>query len=335
MTQKQKIAILGAGVFGTALAKVWSDSYDVSLWSNDEQSTASINDTHQHPSLAGIILPANISASTNLNTSVKDSTLVVSALPLIALREVWTQAAPLLSPQAYVLSVSKGVEENTLKLPGQILQQFLSKEASSRLGILSGPTFAQELALGLPTVATIAAAHEKTAEEIQKMISVDSFRAFVSTDMIGVEVGGALKNVIAIAVGICHGLKFGHNAQAALITRGIAEVARLAVAMGAQPATLAGLSGLGDLILTCSSTMSRNYRFGVAVAHGKDVQSALSTIGQTVEGLNTAKSARALSEKFSIDMPICESVYRILFEKSAPSKVLYGLMNSSLKHELD
>lgn len=333
--KKSKIAVLGAGAFGTALAKVLAEVHDISIWTRDERVAQSLTKNHQHPTrLTGIFFPSNVRASTNLPEVLANSSLVISALPLISLREVWIQARNYIEARAYIMSVTKGIEDKSLALPAHILRSLLGSQAIERLAFLSGPNFAQELAMGLPTAATIAAEHEEVALHVQRMISVESFRSYVSTDVLGVEVGGAIKNVIAIAAGIVHGLNLGQNAQAALITRGIAEMTRLAVAMGAKPATLAGLSGLGDLVLTCSSGMSRNFRFGVALAQGKDFSTALKDIKQTVEGVNTAKSARLLSNKYNVEMPICESVHRILFNGSPPEQVVYGLMTTKLKYEL-
>jgi len=331
---RKKMAVLGAGAFGSAFAKLLSVNYDISLWARDLELVQAINLAHQHPKrLAGVFFPKNVTATANMEEALADSILVISALPLVSLRSVWTQATQFLPPDAYILSLTKGIEQETLELPAGILQQILPSSACARLTFLSGPTFAQELAAFMPAAATLAAIELQTALDVQKMISLETFRTYVSTDVAGVELGGALKNVIAIAAGIGHGLNLGQNAQAALITRGIAEVARLAVAMGAQPLTLAGLSGLGDLVLTCSSTMSRNFRLGSNLSLGMNLEAALLDIGQTVEGVNTAKSARQLSQKFSIEMPISESVYSVLFEGVPSRQAAYDLMTRKLTHE--
>lgn len=332
----KKVAVLGAGAFGTALAKLLAARYEVALWTRSTDLATTINSTHLHPArLKGIFLPDNIRACTELELAVESSSLIISALPLVSVVEVWRRAHQYMAPNALLLSVTKGIEEKTLRRPAEIFHEILSPAEFRRLSAMSGPTFAQELAAGLPAAATLASVDEKVGVELQQMISVDNFRVYLSADIAGVELGGALKNVIAIASGIGHGLNLGQNAQAALITRGIAEVTRLAVAMGADPSTLAGLSGLGDLVLTCSSTMSRNFRLGVALSQGVDITEAVAQINETVEGVNTAKSVCLLGAKYQIEMPISEGIQRILFEQASPRQILYDLMTRKLKHELE
>ena len=331
----ETVAVLGAGSFGTALAKLLAEGgHAVQIYARDPDVAHGITHNHRHPRrLSSIRLPPGLRASTDIATVVEGASLVVSSIPTQAVRSVWTIAAEALEPGAYVVSATKGIENTTLMLVSDILREVVPPEAHARIAYLSGPSFAVELAKRLPTAVTIAADDEAVAHHVQHIISTDYFRAYTTTDVLGVELGGSLKNVMAIAAGVADGLGSGLNTTAALITRGLAEMARLAVKMGAQPLTLAGLAGMGDLVLTCTGALSRNRTVGVQLGQGKKLDAILRGLGEVAEGVPTSQSLHDLAKRESVDMPIAESVYRLLFEGSDPRQELYDLMSRELRPE--
>ncbi len=331
----ETVAVLGAGSFGTALAKLLAEGgHVVRLCARDAAVVKAINDDHVHPRrLKGVRLPPGLKALTDVKEAVRGAGLVVSAMPTVAVREVWAEAGPCLDDGAYVMSATKGIESGSLKLVSDILSSSVPEKLRGRLCYLSGPSFAAEMARRLPTAVTIAAAEEAVAEHVQGIISTDYFRAYTTTDVNGVELGGALKNVIAIAAGAADGLGFGANTNAALITRGLAEMTRLATKMGARPLTMAGLAGMGDLVLTCTGNLSRNRTVGVQLGQGKKLDDILKALGEVAEGVNTARSVNALAEREGIEMPIAAAVHRLLFAGTDPREEVYGLMGRKLKAE--
>lgn len=331
----ETVCVLGAGSFGTALAKLLAEGgHSVRLVARDPEVVESITTEHKHPRrLKGIRLPPGLRATTSIVDGVRGASLVVSSVPTIAVRSVWQEAGPALDHGAYVMSATKGIENGTLKVVSQILLEVLPARAHPHLCFLSGPSFAIEMARRLPTAVTIAANDEATAAHVQNIISTDYFRAYTTTDVLGVELGGALKNVIAIASGAAAGLGFGQNTLAALITRGLAEIGRLAVKLGALPPTLAGLAGMGDLVLTCTSATSRNYTVGLQLGQGKKLEQILQDLGEVAEGVNTARAVKDLSVREGIDMPIADAVFRLLFEHTDPKDEVIGLMGRKLKKE--
>jgi len=331
----ETVCVLGAGSFGTALAKLLAEGgHRTTLWARDPAVVDAVNTEHVHPRrLSKIRLPAGLLASTDLEASVKDATLVVSVVPTPAVRDVWSRARAVLRSDAIVVSATKGIENGTLLTVDGIMQDVVGHEIAKRLAFLSGPSFALELAKRLPTAVTIAAYDEDVAKRVQAVVSNDYFRAYTTTDVTGVELGGALKNVIAIAAGAADGLGFGANTQAALITRGLAEMGRMAMKLGANPMTLAGLAGIGDLILTCTGALSRNRTVGFKIGQGMKLPQILRELGEVAEGVNTTRSAVDLAKKEGIEMPLTFGVHRLLFDDVDPRMAVYELMGRKLKAE--
>jgi glycerol-3-phosphate dehydrogenase (NAD(P)+) len=331
----ETVAVLGAGSFGTALAKLLAEGgHRTTLWARDQTVVDAINTDHVHPRrMQKIRLPAGLKASTELEATVREATLVVSVVPTPAVRDVWGRAKSALSKTAIIVSATKGIENGTLFTVDGVMKDVLGSDIARRLAFLSGPSFAVELAKRLPTAVTIAAEDEEVAKRVQGVVSNDYFRAYTTTDVIGVEVGGALKNVIAIAAGAADGLGFGANTQAALITRGLAEIGRMAVKLGANPMTLAGLAGMGDLVLTCTGALSRNRTVGFKIGQGQKLPQILAELGEVAEGVNTTRSAHDLARREQVEMPITEGVHRLLFDDVDPRMAVYELMGRKLKAE--
>lgn len=331
-----RATVVGAGAFGTALTTVLAQTFfEVRLWAREPEVVSGVNQQHENPLfLKGVRLPKNVSASANLGDVVPGAELLVSAVPSQFARGVMQKAVAHLPPNVPVVSVSKGIENGTLLLPTQILEECLPKEVHPYLAALSGPSFAKEIAAGVPTLVTIAARNEEVAKHCQEAFSTDTFRSYTSTDLLGIQLGGALKNVIAIAAGISDGLGLGHNTRAALITRGLAEISRLGIQLGAQPMTFAGLAGMGDLVLTCTGELSRNRTVGVELGKGKSLQDILSGTQAVAEGVKTAQSAHDLARKEGTELPICEQVYAILYEGKNPKEAVTELMTREPKAEI-
>jgi glycerol-3-phosphate dehydrogenase (NAD(P)+) len=297
---------------------------------------ATINGRHENTTyLPGIPVATNVFATSDMAEALEGSELVVSAAPSQVTRQVMGMAAPYLPKHVPIVTVSKGIENETLMTMTEVLEDCLPEAYHPYLAVLSGPSFAKELAKRMPTVVTIAAHWEKVAVRCQKALATETFRSYTSRDVMGVQMGGALKNVIAIATGIADGLGFGHNARAAIITRGLAEITRMAVRMGANPLTLSGLSGMGDLVLTCTGELSRNRRVGLAIGQGKTLEAILGEMHEVAEGVKTAQSARDLSRKMHVELPICEQVFCILHEGKDPRRAVTELMTRSPKSELE
>lgn len=332
----KRACVIGSGSFGTALANVLATNCEqVHLWGRDEKLVAAINERHQNPVyLPDIPLADNIWATSSLEEALEKGELVVSATPSHATREVITRALEFLPKHAPIITVSKGIENDTLLTMTEVLEDCLPEERQPYIGVLSGPSFAKETALRMPTVVTIASRWDKLAGRCQAIFHTDSFRIYTSSDVMGLQLGGALKNVIAIAAGIADGLGFGHNARAAIITRGLAEIGRIAMRHGANPLTLSGLSGLGDLVLTCTGDLSRNRRVGLELGKGRTLEEILRDMKQVAEGVKTAKSARDLSLKDGVELPICDQVFSILYEQKSPKTAVVELMSRQPKSEL-
>jgi glycerol-3-phosphate dehydrogenase (NAD(P)+) len=329
-----KIAVLGAGSWGTALAKLLADKgNDVHLWARKESQAAAIETARENQRyLAGFALPATLHATHDLHQTLDGAELVVSVVPSHGLRELLPSVVPLL-PDVPIVSASKGIENNTLKLVSEIFEELVPPNKHGLLTYLSGPSFAKEVAAGMPTVVVAAGRDGAVTTTVQRAFATDRFRVYTSSDVIGVELGGALKNVIAIATGIGDGLGFGHNTRAALITRGLAEMGRLAINMGGDPLTLAGLAGMGDLVLTCTGDLSRNRQVGLELGKGRKLADVLSGMTMVAEGVKTAKSAYELADKRGVEMPIVQEAYRILYEDRPPLEAMGALMTRELKAE--
>jgi glycerol-3-phosphate dehydrogenase (NAD(P)+) len=325
------VAVVGAGSWGTALAAHLARStHAVRLWARDAGQAREIADRHVNSRyLPGIALPA-LFATSDLVEALKDAEIAIVAVPSEFCREVFRALRPRLGAGTTLVSATKGLELGTLRRMSEVA----AEEAPGRpVAVLSGPSFALEVAQGQPTTVVVASGTLAVAEAVQRAVSTRSFRAYSSDDVIGVELGGALKNVIAIAAGIVDGLGYGHNTVAALITRGLAEMSRLAVALGARPDTLSGLAGLGDLVLTCTGALSRNRRLGHALGAGHSVGEALAELHMVAEGVRTTQAACALAERAGVEMPIAQQMRAVLYEGKPPREGVEELMLRTLKRE--
>ena len=329
------VAILGAGSWGTALAiQLARANGATALWGRDAVQLRRMTGERANARyLPGAPFPATLAIEPDLARAVREHRDLLICVPSHAFRQTVAAVAPHLRADSRVAWATKGFEQLTGKLPHEVAREVLG--ARLPLAVLSGPTFAKEVAAGLPTAMTVAASEEQFAAELAARISGQKFRAYTSRDMIGVEVGGAVKNVLAIAAGVSDGLSFGANARIALITRGLAEMTRLGVALGAAAETFMGLAGMGDLILTCTDDQSRNRRLGLALARGKTAADAAREIGFVVEGMYGARTVWEVAQRRGVDMPICELVYRLLYEGMTPEDAVLALMSRSLKPETE
>jgi glycerol-3-phosphate dehydrogenase (NAD(P)+) len=332
-----RAAVLGAGSWGTALAKVLADKgYMTRLWGRNAELLEAINQRRENPRyLPGIPLPENLVALADLGQTLAGVEIVVVVVPSHALRELALALDPLLPIDVPVVNAMKGIEQGSLELPSQILAGTLPAARLPQLTFLSGPSFAREVALGVPTAVLVAGTSEPHTVCAQHALSGPRLRVYSTDDVVGVEVGGALKNVVAIAAGIADGMSFGHNSRAALITRGLAEIGRLASRLGAHPLTVSGLSGMGDLVLTCTGDLSRNRQVGIELGKGRKLADILAEMTMVAEGVKTAKSAYELSRREGVEMPLVEGVYRVLYEDRDPHEELEELMSRAPKPERD
>lgn len=329
-------AVIGAGAWGTALAGLLADAgATVRLWAREPEVATSIAERGENaPYLAGVRLPrAALSATCSLKSALKDAQVVVWACPVQFSADLLAEAAPHLPPEALVVSASKGVEAATLRRMDQVFAAVLPPAQQARLCVLSGPSFAREVAAGAPTAVVVASRDERARLEAQTLFQTDRFRVYTNPDVVGVELGGALKNVVALAAGVAAGLELGHNAVAALMTRGLAEMRRLGVAMGAQAGTFAGLAGLGDLVLTCTGGLSRNRDVGRRLGRGEPIEQILSGARTVAEGVATVRAVHRLARKLSVEMPVSEEVHRIVADGADPTEALNRLMNREPKSE--
>jgi glycerol-3-phosphate dehydrogenase (NAD(P)+) len=329
------VAVLGAGSWGTALAIQFARAgHPTRLWTRSAADADAMRAARQNARyLPDAKFPDAIEIHTDLVTSVRDAVAIIIAVPSHGLRELLVRLKPLLARDARLAWATKGFELDTGKLPHQVAYDVLGDRYP--VAVLSGPTFAKEVGAGLPTAMTIASPDEDFAHRLAKSLHAPNFRAYTSTDIVGVEVGGAVKNVLAVGAGLCDGLGFGANTRIALITRGLSEVVRLGVALGAQAETFMGLAGLGDLVLTSTDNQSRNRRFGLALAAGKSVETALREIGQVVEGYAAARAVHRVALREKVDMPIVHGIYRILYENEAARDVVKDLMTRPIRSEVE
>lgn len=309
----KKICVLGAGSWGTALAILLSNNgHEVTIWSIDQEEVLMLNDfREQRDKLPGVIVPSNIEVTNNMETGLRGAELVVCAVPSPFVRTTMQTASKYIQEGTIVVDVAKGIEDGTYKTMTTIINEECPQ---AKTGILSGPSHAEEVGRGIPTTIVAGSKEKEVAEYIQDVFMNDVFRVYTSPDVIGIELGGSLKNVIALAAGVVDGLGFGDNTKAALMTRGIAEISRLVVAMGGHQDTVAGLSGIGDLIVTCTSKHSRNRNAGFLIGQGKTYQEAMDEVKMVVEGVYSAKAALALAKKYNVSMPIVEEVNAVLFD---------------------
>ena len=320
-----RLTVLGGGSWGTALAMVLAPRYDrVSLWNYEADLAAEMAAERENKVfLPGFRLPPNIDVTSSLAEGLRDCSMVLGVMPSTVLRQVYVDAKAYIPAHVPIVSATKGIERGTQKRMSEIIAEVTGH---SRIAVLSGPSFAREVARGEPTLVVVAALEQALCEEVQKAFTGPTFRLYMSSDPVGAEIGAALKNVIAIAAGMCHGLGLGSNAMAALITRGLAEITRLAVSMGGRPSTLAGLAGLGDLILTCTGELSRNRRVGVELSKGKSLEEITGGMRMIAEGVENTYSAVELARRQGVTMPIAETLYSIFTQGKSPHDALRELM---------
>jgi glycerol-3-phosphate dehydrogenase (NAD(P)+) len=337
MTSASKVAVLGAGAWGTALARVLADNgMFVEMWSRRADLAEQINEARENVRyLPGAKLPSTLLATHDLEATLDGASMVLFVAPSHATREVARAAAPYVPGGIPIVSATKGIENESLMFMDEVLHEELPPHAREHLAFLSGPSFAKELAARLPTAVVIASHSTIDRDAVMHAFHTPYLRTYASDDVIGVECGGALKNVIAIAAGACDGLGFGHNTRAALITRGLAEIAKVSMARGGSALTLAGLAGMGDLVLTCTGELSRNRTVGFEMGKGRTLSDVLASLGHVAEGVKTAKSAFDLSKKLGVDMPITSEVYKVLYEDKPAARAVVDLMARELGPEFE
>jgi glycerol-3-phosphate dehydrogenase (NAD(P)+) len=331
-----RCTVLGAGSWGTALASLLGGKgYQVTSWGRDQAVVDDIGHNHRNERyLPGAALPVSLHATSDLPKALEGAELLVLAIPSHAVRQVVIEAKRHVHAGTPIVCVAKGIELDTLMTMSEVIEDILPVPLHPYIAVLSGPSFAKEVARGLPTAVTVAARWERIAKHVQDAFHTKTFRPYTSGDVVGCEIGGCVKNVVAIAAGISDGFEFGANALAALVTRGLAEISRLAVRKGANPLTLSGLAGLGDLVLTCSSDLSRNRTVGRGLAAGRTAEEIQRDLGQVAEGVRNARSVRDLAQRMGVEMPITDMVYRVLYEKVPPREGVAALMMRETKPEI-
>ncbi|MDD5542049.1 MAG: NAD(P)-dependent glycerol-3-phosphate dehydrogenase [Acidobacteriia bacterium] len=331
----KKIGIIGGGNWGTALAVVLAkQGHAVKLWAYEKEVVESINRIHENCLfLESYEIPENVVATDSIETAVQGAEIVIGVMPSHHARRLYTQIIPLLRDGTVFVSATKGIEEDSLERMSQVFAAVAQGRAGVRFAALSGPTFAREIARGDPAAVVIASQHAEAAEMVQKEFSSRQLRLYRNSDLVGVELGGSVKNVIAIAAGVCDGLGLGSNSIAALITRGLAEMTRLVVASGGKRETMAGLAGLGDLVLTCTGSLSRNRTVGTELGQGKKLAEIMSGTRMVAEGVRTTQATLSLARKMQVEMPIVEQMHALLYEDRTPMQAIHQLMDRSLKPE--
>lgn len=327
-----KISILGGGSWGIALAVLLhKNGHEITVWSALEQEIEMLRSTHEHKMLPGVKLPEDMRFTTDNEEAVKGRDLLVMAVASSYTRQTAKRLSPYVVRGQKIVNVAKGIEDHTLMTLSEIVEQEIP---GADVAVLSGPSHAEEVSQGIPTTIVVGATTRETAEYLQNLFMNDVFRVYTSSDVLGMELGGALKNVVALAAGIADGLGYGDNTKAALITRGITEISRLGTAMGARFETFCGLTGIGDLIVTCASMHSRNRRAGILIGQGKTMEEAMAEVQMVVEGVYSAKAAMGLSEKYHVQLPIIEQVNKVLFEGKTASEAVKDLMLRDKKIEV-
>ena len=330
-----RTTVLGAGGWGTTLSIILqSNSHEVILWEFKEEYAKILSETRQNPVyLPGVSIPGKIKVTHSLKEACTERDIIVIAVPTQFIRSVLKEIEKLDFNRTIFVSVAKGIEKDTLLTVSQIIKQEIPGLTDSQIGVISGPSHAEEVSRKIPTAVVAASKDINTAKRIQEIFITSYFRIYSSDDIIGAELGGAIKNIIAIGAGIIAGAKLGDNTTAAIMTRGVAEIARFGLYFGAKPETFSGLSGMGDVIVTCMSTHSRNRYVGEQIGKGKKLKEVLSTMEMVAEGVETCRSVYALAKKIGIETPICEAVYQILFEDKDPIKASFDLMTRVMKQE--
>jgi len=332
-----KVAVIGAGSWGTALSLVLADNgHDVLLYGREEDHVLEINTSHTNSTyLKDAPLPESIRATTDLKEAIAGRSIIFLVVPSSAIRPVSRELNTLLKEPAVIVHAAKGIEPKTHKRLSEIIAEEIDPSKRRAIGVLTGPTHAEEVAVRKLTTITIACEDLDVADEIQELLTNDQFRVYLNSDVIGAEYGGALKNIIALAAGMTDGLGYGDNAKAALMTRGIVEIARLGVRLGANPASFSGLTGIGDLIVTATSQHSRNWRAGNAIGRGEKLEDVLGQMGMVVEGVRACEAAHTLAGEAGVEMPITEALYNVLFENKSPHDEVKKLMRRPQKHEME
>lgn len=329
-----KIAVLGGGSWGTALAILLANKgFETDIWVRNEKQaedmkTIRINKKY----LPNVKFPDKLNVNTNLEETLYKKSIVLSAIPTHGIRETLENARPFIKDNQIIINVAKGIENNSLMRVSEIVNIMLP---NNKYAILSGPSHAEEVAINMPTTVVSASSEKEVAEQVQDLFTTPSFRVYTNPDVIGVELGGALKNIIALGAGICDGLKYGDNTKAALMTRGIIEMERLGAKLGANPNTFTGLSGIGDLIVTCTSVHSRNRKCGILLGEGLSLDEAIKNVGMVVEGVKTTKSAYRMSKELGVEMPITEEIYNLLYNNVNIKESVSRLMGRNKKHEME
>ncbi len=329
----EKISIIGAGSWGTALALHLADNFrQISLWVYEKELCDTITHTRENAwFLPGYPLPENVHPTSSLESAVERQSLILLVVPTHVIRQTLSQIKPFIAKDCLIISASKGIENDTLFTSHQIIRDVLDRNIST--ATISGPTFAKEVAEGVPSALLASAENLETAKQVQELFTTDKMKVFANDDLVGVEIGGALKNVIAIATGICDGLGLGFNTRAALITRGLVEISRIGTKLGARPETFYGLTGLGDLVLTCTGDLSRNRQLGIQLGKGKSLKEITGNMKMVAEGILTVKSAHSLIKKFNVQASIIEETYRVLHENKSPGQALEDLMKVEITTE--
>lgn len=331
-----KVAVLGAGSWGTALSIVLSDNgHEVNLWTHKKEQADSINTTHKNEKYLEIMIPEKIKAFHNMAKAVEGAEAIILVVPTAAMREVCQELNGCLKQRVTIIHASKGIEPVTLKRVSEMISEEMDDYAYEDIVVLSGPSHAEEVAKRQPTTVTVSSLDQDHANIAQDLFINESFRVYTSQDLIGIELGGALKNIIALGAGISDGLGFGDNAKAALMTRGLAEISRLGTALGANPLTFLGLPGVGDLVVTCTSVHSRNWRAGHLIGSGKKLDEVLDIMDMVVEGVRTTEAAYQIAAEQQIEMPITTAIYDVLFNDKDPKEVVGNLMNRTKREEMD
>jgi glycerol-3-phosphate dehydrogenase (NAD(P)+) len=330
-----RVAVVGAGSWGTAVGAIAAVNADAVLWARDPAVAAHVDRDHVNPDyLPDIPLPAALRATSDLRAACADADVVVMGVPSHGFRDVLAVAAPAIGDDVPVLSLSKGVEQGTVLRMTEVVGDVLVSHRRDRIGVLTGPNLAREVALGQPAASVVAIDDPSTAAELQSVFMTATFRVYTNPDVVGCEIAGALKNVIALAAGIAHGLGYGDNTKAALITRGLAELARLGIALGGDPLTFSGLAGMGDLVATCTSEKSRNRTVGVALGRGRRLDDIVAETKMVAEGVKTTQAVLELASRHGVEMPIAEQVGAVLYDGRTPADIVPALMLREAKPEL-
>ena len=333
--ERRRVAVIGSGSWGTSLALVAArNRHDVMMWAREPEVADSITRSHRNPFyLSEFELPENISATTSVEASLEDADFVIMVVPSHAFREVLGSMRPHLKPETVIVGATKGVETGSLMRMSEVARSVLGESFEPRFVALSGPSFAHEVAQGDPTALVAASREREWRERVQQELSSNVFRVYTNSDVVGVELGGAVKNVVAIGAGVVRGLGLGTNTVAAIITRGLAEMTRLALAEGARPETLSGLAGLGDLVLTCTGELSRNRKVGIELGQGRALPDILGDMREVAEGVNTTRAIHYLGRQLQVDMPITDSIHALLYDHKSAIDAANDLMGRPLKRE--